>query len=195
MKRLLLLILSLAIIDISWALSPTMLDLSTHSSDEGECSGTYGDTAGANEAAASTFIIRLRPITIDCDSPASYSIKAVLKDIHSDIVEVKFLIYDDDGAGADAGTRLYESSAMFDASTSGVFKTIECSGVTTSLSSGKYWVGILFESTGNLSDFQYDGTTGDLTLKHIQGDFTSPATWDTEADSTSTAQDCYYFDF
>lgn len=159
------------------------------------CSGTYGTTSGADSSAATAFIIRLRPITIDCNAPASYSIKAILQDTDVDTREIKFLIYDDDGAGGAAGTRLYESSAMYDVSTAAIFKTVEDSGVTTSLTSGKYWVGLLFESTANESDFKYDGTTGDLTLKHVQGSFTSPATWDTDNDSTSTAQDCYWLDF
>lgn len=42
MKRLSLLILSLIILDVSWALSPTMLDISTHSSGEVSCDDCSG---------------------------------------------------------------------------------------------------------------------------------------------------------
>lgn len=195
MKKLFLTIaLSFFLTASAWAISGPFMQ-SIVGSGGNVCSGTYGTSSGADNSAASAYIIRLRPITIDCNSPATYSIKAVLQDVDVDTREIKFLIYDDDGDSGDAGTRLYESSAMYDASTASSYEIVEDSGVTTSLSPGKYWVGPLYESTGNASEFQYDGTTGSLTLKHIQGDFTSPATWDTDNDSTSTAQDCYWLDF
>lgn len=195
MKKLFLIgLLSLFFAVNSWAMDMTVMQM-VGSGSSAYCSGTYGDTSGANSSSVTAFIIRLRPITIDCDSPANYSIKAVLWLVNTAAREIKFLIYDDDGAGGDAGTRLYESNAMYDGNTTGDFAIVECSSVSTSLSSGKYWVGILYESPATVSQFQYDGTTGAVTLKHVQGDFTSPATWDTGNDSTSTTQDCYYLDF
>ena len=191
MKRLLL--ICFLIFGLSSSVSAISLIGSGIVSSGAACSGTYGRTTGESNVSVNSYLIIVTSVTIDCSASAG-SIIATLQDAHDATHEVIFLIYDDDGGSGEPGTKVWAGDAMYDAGTEATFADITDTFSALSLTTGNYWIGMLYESTDTETKYRYEATSGQARY-YDNVNFTPPETWDYGEDTHSTAERVIWLSF
>lgn len=152
------------------------------------CSGIYGNNAAqnSNQGGASNLAILSR-VTIDCDSPASYSLNVRGKNDYSE--QYILVIYAN--SGGEPGSLVEASSAQ--ATPNDEDDATFSVSFTASLSAGDYWIGII---AGHHAIGIYDtASTGGTTRQVTLASFAAPATWNTSTDTDRTWNMAFWLDF
>lgn len=154
------------------------------------CTGIYGNSTVVtlnNEGGAPGLMI-IQKVTIDCDSPASYTINTYGANDYGN--EYNIILYDDDGTANEAGTKLAESGNIATAldETDVLFTQI----FTTALTSGDYYIGMRMV-TSNVK-FYSNSPTGGIT-RQATDIVEAPATWPEGTDTHRTWNMIAYFNF
>lgn len=145
----------------------------------GGCTGTYGNsnTSEAGYYGSSTNSTILYSITVDCTgTPASINFRAKYG-----TGNVKFLIYAESG-GEPTGSPLYVSDPVAIGNPSST-TTITDSACDYELTSGTYFVGVVFDTS---SRAYYSSATGGTTFYNtVAGTYDSPGAWNTGTDTAA----------
>jgi len=159
----------------------------------GACSGTYGRTTGASATNAVALLMIVTKVTIDCSASAG-SIIATLQHAHNSSHKIIFLIYDDDGTDGEPNTKIWSGDAMFDDATTSAYDDVTDTFSGLSLEAGDYWIGMLFESTDNETDYRYEASAGQARY-YSAPTFAAVAEWDEDSDTHSTAERAVWLSF
>jgi len=204
MKKLIIAIAILAIASTGFCQAPItrMLDMvvaAKKASSGGTCdtcSGTYGPTAtnGAEESINSDRAV-LTKVTLsescEGDNPTIY---IYTRDgLLGTAFNIRYLIYDDDGAGGEPGTRLYISSEDTLINNTSFAWWSEAVANDACLS-GVVWVGFVCTRASGAAYDMYNDDGGETRYVNISS-MAAPETWDPGTDTHSVYSRSFYIGF
>lgn len=160
-----------------------------------DCSGSKGDTfTDGTETSTLEFEIILNKIQISGCSETNPTIYGYVRDSATGTaMNIKFVIYDDDGAGGEPGTLLWTGTSTLINNTSFAWWSEVTSGDICL--TGYYYVGAIFNINSGASYHMRKDTSGLGSRKVTDADFTPPATWPLDTDTHSTENRAFYLGF
>jgi len=162
----------------------------------GGCAGDYGITTEGesykDQGGGATFLVK---ITFDCSDTID-TVHAYCRSVYNDgNHDIRFVIYDDDGAGAQPGTLLGQGDVVNSNQASDGFfwVTDNAAGLQIAVSAGDYWVGFCTEISATKASYT-SSTGGDTCMEDGIG-LTPDTPWDPSDDAEGVEQLQVYVSF